>query len=179
MSNNPNSPFGNPNDSFGNNPTPKKSNTWLWVLGIIGGIGILGAIVCCGGSFALYRAGSSALAEQLKQNLAGHPTINDQIGDIQSMSMDLIATGKAGEAKPGTIAFKIEGSKGSGFIEIHQDELNRVNQGQGLSSAELVMSNGTRYPLGSDSPEFVPEEDTGIQLNQFDENLNPVEPVAP
>ena len=122
MSNNPNNPFDSnqatPGYADGGAP-PKKSNTWLWVLGILGAIGVVGALVCCGGSFFAYKAGTGMMAEAFKAQLVGNPVIEDQIGTIDSMNMNLGKTSEYGQSSPGSIAFDISGRLRGGTQRNH------------------------------------------------------------
>ena len=155
MSNNPNNPFDDnpPNQGYAQGAPPQKSsNTWLWVLGILGALGLVGAVVCCGGSYFAFRAGTGMMADAFKAELADNPVIEEHIGTIDSMSMNLGKTSEYGQSSPGSIAFDISGSKGSGTILIKQE--TRADGQPGVGSAELILADGTRHAIevgGGDS----------------------------
>jgi len=87
---NPNNPYAN-TGSFGQAPPPKKSKAWIWILGIVGGGGIL-VCGCCGGlSYFAYNTGMTMIAEQTKQEIQGKPVVQEHIGTIESASPDLMA----------------------------------------------------------------------------------------
>ena len=170
MSNNPNNPFdvNQPNQGYAQGgPVQKKSNTWLWVLGILGALGVVGALVCCGGSFFAYKAGTGMIAEAFKEQLSGNPVIEEHIGTIDSMNLNLSATGEYGQSSPGSMAFDISGSKGSGTILIKQQP--GADGQPGIGSAELVMPDGSRHSIDIVSESATIDDDFKIDLGQPDD----------
>ncbi len=184
MSNRPDNPFqtSGPGTMHGDRQ-PKKGNVWLWVIGIIGGIMVLGALVCCGGTFFAYRAGTNMLAEQFKNQLSGNPTIVEHVGDIQSMSLNLSETSTQAESSGGALAFDVVGSKSNATLLIKQAP---GGDGTSIGSAELLMPDGTRYPVAVDSMDDNLDIDMGedfggesgtttsdefeVQLNEFNQD---------
>ena len=168
MSNNPNNPFDDNQQNQGYSqgaPPQKSSKVWLWVLGTIGVLGVVGALVCCGGGYFAMKAGTGMLAEVFKQQLIGNPTIDEHIGDIESMEMNFGATQQHADESQGAIAFDISGSKGSGTILIKQDP---SGDGTGIATAELIMSDGSRHPVDVEGGGGVLNEDFKIDLGQPD-----------
>ena len=54
-------------------PPPRKSNSWIWILGIVGVLG-LAMVVCCGvGGYFAYSAGVDMMAQMIKEEVAGRP----------------------------------------------------------------------------------------------------------
>ncbi len=175
MSNRPDNPFqqAGPGTMYGDQaPKPRGSNTWLWVLGIIGGIMALGGLVCCGGAFFAYRAGTGAIAEVYKSQLNGNPVIVEHVGTIEAMSLSLTETSKQAETSGGAMAFNVTGSKSSAVLLVKQAP---GGDGTGIQSAELLMPDGSRHPIPLDqAAEFnIDDIDAGtsqdieIQLNEF------------
>ena len=166
MSTPPNDPFEtNPNSRFaGQQPPAAKSNTWKWVIGIIAGVCIVGGLVCCGGVYFMYSMGQGMMADMVKQEIGANPVIQEHIGEIQSANLNLAATTEAGQNEPGTLAFDLVGSKGSGVLEIKQDPNNHGN-GLSIQSAELVMPDGTRHEVISDMESFEDQIDTGFEMD--------------
>lgn len=170
MSMNPNNPF----DSKSDQDPPRKqgSKTWIWILGILGLLGVVGALVCCGGGYALFNVGTGMLAEAYKTQLAGNPVIEEHIGQIESMDMNLTKTAQEGQnSKQEMLAFDITGTKGSGTIMIKQDKSG--GDGTGIESAELILSDGSRHPVPLDefgtSGEFeVDLGDADATMQEFD-----------
>jgi len=141
MSNSPTNPF-DPNTGQAAIPTvKKKTNVWLWVIGIIGGLGLVAAIVCCGGSYWAFNFGMGKVAETVKTDLMGNPVIGEHIGDIEDLSMNLTATGEEQQngAKPNTMVLDAKGSKGSGKLIV------TPGPGGGFDTIELELPDGTRH----------------------------------
>lgn len=136
-----------PQDPFNQGGTPpgqpprQKSNVWLWVLGIVGGLGLLGILICCGSMFAFYRFGTGMLGEQVKNQLQGNPVVQEHVGNIESVDMNLAAT--AEETQGGNrdvLVFDVQGSKSVAQLAA------RV-EGEKIVSAELIMPDGTRHDV--------------------------------
>ncbi len=161
---------------------PKKSNVWLWVVGIVGGVIVLTALVCCGGSYFAFKTGTGMLAEQFKQQLASNPTVVEHVGDIQSMSLNLGETSKQAETSGGAMAFDVVGSKSNATLLVKQAP---GGNGTGIASAELVMPDGTRHPIavldieaadelgidmGDDDSDATTSDEFEVQLNEIDQS---------
>ncbi|TWU42801.1 cytochrome c oxidase assembly factor Coa1 family protein [Novipirellula artificiosorum] len=161
MSMNSDNPFQNPNAAPRNpqgqfpsgqlpqgSPPPKKSNVWLWVLGTIVVLGVVGGLVCCGGSYFMFQMGQGMMGEEITRQIDGDPTVVEQIGEIESVKMSISETAnqEMTQGKPGAIAFDIQGDKGSGVLVIQQDQ-GVPGQPFALRSAELVLPDGTRHQL--------------------------------
>lgn len=163
MSNNPNDPFdGNPNSPnqmgggpmMGGPPPKKSKGKMFWLLGCLGGMGVLG-LICCGGMFATMQFGMGMLATQFQTQIENDPVIVEQIGDIESFSMSFSALMEnAQNQDPGgtpELPFEIVGSKGSGTVFIEQ------GAGGGdtavIRSARLVTADGKTIPLEIEAPD--------------------------
>jgi hypothetical protein len=96
-------------------PPPRKSYLWLWILG---GLGLGGLLVCgCCGGFMMF--GLSQVNNAMMQEVAGHPAIAQHIGEIQSMTMNVIATGEETDKRGdgvSVLVYDVKGSKGSGKL---------------------------------------------------------------
>jgi hypothetical protein len=145
---NPPNPYANLGGSFGQAPPPKKSKAWIWILGIIGGVVVLGCGCCGVGTYWAYSLGMNMIAEQTKQEIQGRPEVQEHIGTIESATPDLFAgvqeTQKKG-AKPGEshLVVHIKGNKGSG------DVIGRMPQqgGQRLTEKVLRLPDGKELSL--------------------------------
>ncbi|KAA1261724.1 hypothetical protein LF1_42790 [Rubripirellula obstinata] len=157
MSNNPNDPFdGNPNSPnqmgsgpMAGGPPPKKSKSKMfWLLGCLGGMGVLG-LICCGGTYATMQFGMGMLATQVQTQIENNPVIVEEIGDIESFSMSFSAALENAQTQdPGgapELPFEIVGSKGSGTVFIEQGAGGGENVV--IRSARLVTSDGKSIPL--------------------------------
>ncbi|MGB7346289.1 MAG: hypothetical protein WBD20_18875 [Pirellulaceae bacterium] len=175
MSMAPNNPFeNNQQDSFpGTSVQPKKGkNVWLIVLAIVGGLGLLSVMVCCGVGYWGYSKGTQMVADELQGQLTGNAVIEEHIGEINSVSMNLSAVieeakkqQEAGDqGAPPSMVFDIEGSKGSGRILMNNEP------GGQPSEVELVMADGSRHTIPLDSPLFQPG-DPGMPEPEDFENI--------
>ena len=139
-------------------PPPKQSSSavvWIVVLVIVLVIGlpILAVAVmflgCCGmlglGAYAAFQLP----AETIKRQYADHPAIVEHIGEIQSVSINMTATGQEQQetdAPPSAtvMVFDIRGSKGSGQIVVEQEPGDPPDQA--FSKATLRTTEG-EFPL--------------------------------
>jgi hypothetical protein len=142
-------------------PQQQSSSTVIWIVVLVIVLVIVLPVLavavlflgCCGlmgfGAFAAFQVP----AEAVKQQYANHPVIQEHIGEIQSVSINLGATGQEqqksaddGGATPGStlMVFDIRGSKGSGQIIAEQQPGDPP--GQAFSKATLRMPQG-EFPL--------------------------------
>ncbi|MDG2222492.1 MAG: hypothetical protein P8L85_14005 [Rubripirellula sp.] len=133
-----------------------------------GVISLLGLLVCCGGGYYAMNFGTQQMANEIKPRLAGSPTIEEHIGDVDSLSVDLIRTytGMAEAQKKddtGALILQINGSKGDGEIHLMLDETGQVN----FDNSELVLPDDSRYPLDLS----LPSDDSGFDADDLDMNL--------
>lgn len=150
MSNRPDNPFqhGGPGTMHGDQQVRKSgSNIWLWVLGIIGGMTVVGALLCCGGGYYGYQAVTNMIAEAYKSQLQGHPVIVEHVGEIESLTFSLTQTQEHAESSDGMMAFDLVGSKGSATLLVEQES---EGDGTGIETAQLVMPDGNRYDIPLD-----------------------------
>lgn len=154
MSNDPENPFSRQGSSelsgkrF-DSQQPKKSNVWLWVVGIIGGLGLVVAIACCG---AFYFAFQVAPGMLLQEELQANRKVQENLGDVESVKVNLSATGRENEANPEheRIVFNVEGTEADGQVVVRQE-------GREMRPVELILGDGTRLPL-DDEVEFTFDE---------------------
>ena len=166
MSQTPQDPFGRPGydpsggERFGSEP-PRRSNVWLWVIGGVLAVGLLGVLACCGSIFFAFQFGSGMLADQLQGELQGNPVIREHIGDVESAQMNLTATAQeAQEAEANDVlVFDVEGSIGKGRVTASQ-------RGDRLRPRELILPDGTRHPLESMDDLNLDMDD--IEIPEFD-----------
>ncbi|NND97995.1 MAG: hypothetical protein HKN47_11765 [Pirellulaceae bacterium] len=170
MSMAPNNPFDNPQqDSLSQQPVKQKKggSVWVWIFAIVGVLGLVGVMVCCGGGYFAYRQGTAFLADEIKVKLDGNPVIEENIGEIESMSMNFSAVVEEAQKQqeqgnneaPPSLVFDIEGTKGSGRVLVRQDPSGQPD------ALELIMSDGTRHKIELESPLFTPEE---FEVEGFD-----------
>jgi hypothetical protein len=104
---------------------------------------------------------------QVEDSLNADPNFSSNIGTIETMSMDLMATGEANQGNQGAqgqntwMVFNVTGSNGSGVLKV------RTGQSQNeFTEAVLVLPDGQELPVeiassGSDPTTDAPEFDTG------------------
>ena len=133
---------------YGQAPPPKKSNALLWILGGVGGVGILICAGCCGVTYFAFNTGMNMIAEQTKGEVQGHPAIQEHIGTIESVSSDFTAGIQESQKKGDTggeshLVIHVKGSKGSGDI------IGKMPQGgaQRMSEKVLRLPDGKEFPL--------------------------------
>ena len=190
MFNRPDNPFqqGGPGTMYNDQQVKKSgSKVWLWVLGIIGGLTVIGALVCCGGGYFGYQAVTNMIAEAYKSQLQGNPVIVEHVGEIESMKLNLTTTQEQAQSSGGMMAFDIVGSKSSATLLVRQAP---GGDGTAIADAELLMPDGTRHDVpiddfgddfgvemgddAGDGSQPTPGESIDIQLNEF----NSTEPTT-
>jgi hypothetical protein len=141
----------NPYSTLGGPPgmhPPRKSNAWLWILGIGGGILGLG-LLCCGCFGGLFYFGWGQMNEMVKQQIQNDPVIQEHIGEVYSVSANVMATGQEVQANPpppgdNVLVFDVKGSKGSG--QLVGTQLEQPAPGRFLRDMRLK-KDGQVYPL--------------------------------
>jgi hypothetical protein len=124
---------------------PKKSNTWLWVLLGVGGIF---AVVCCGCGgvgYMLMQTGFTVIEQDLQNRLAGDPTVQEHIGNVQSVELDFIASVQESEKRGGDQVFRfhVTGDKGNADVVGGQPPQG----GTTVSNPILILPSGEEIPL--------------------------------
>jgi len=158
---------------------PQKSKNRGCLIGC-GVAALIGLLICCGGiayfgvkgPAFLANAVNQAMAEQVRSQLSVEPNVQQQIGDIQSLEFDFTKTienaQKASEAgEEPKMAFRIQGTKGSGVVLIENDAAGP--NGAGIKSGTLVMDDGTEYPL--DMEAIRSDAPTDLQID-FDDMID-------
>lgn len=117
------SPYGDAGQMYGSQPPPRKSSkVWLWLLLGLGGLGVA-ALVCCG-AVGIWGMGAlnNVMTQAMQEELGGNPIIQQHIGQIESVSINIGATQKLqqGGGNDGAAVMDIRGDKGSGQLIILQ-----------------------------------------------------------
>ncbi|KLU04466.1 putative transmembrane protein [Rhodopirellula islandica] len=152
MSSTPNDPF-DPNRAYQNPLTPEvvggpgvpppAKKKWPMILAIVLGLGFLSLVVCCGVSwYAMSKVGGLAVVfEPVKEDLNRMPEVTEEIGSIESMSMNFSETVNEAEQNPDFIVFDLEGTTGSAKAAV------KVGSDGGVEKAVLILPDGTRKEL--------------------------------
>jgi hypothetical protein len=129
-------------------PPPKKSNAWIWILGIIG-VGGLALMICCGvGGYFAYSAGIDMMAKAVQEAVEGDPQVKQHIGEIKSMPLHLMKSAEETE-KRGTgdniLVFEVKGSNGNGEFIVHQPK--QPQPGQFFNKIDLRLESGEEISI--------------------------------
>ncbi len=125
----------------------KGSKTCLIVSLVLGGL-LLCVLCCCGGGYFLMNVGGSQFAESARLAVQDDPTVQEHIGEIQSIELDWMQSIER-QSQPGEermFAFTISGTKGSGTLTIY---INEANQAE-AETGELLTEDGELHYLGGD-----------------------------
>ena len=120
----------------------------------------------------MFRFGTQAVADAVKSSISADPVIQEHIGNITDLSMNLTATGAAGGGDK--IVLDIKGDKGTGQVEV---VMGGDPGGQSVRSCVLILQNGERIPLavGPAAQMTLPDEATEMTepdpLPSVDTNL--------
>jgi hypothetical protein len=104
-------PYANPPGMMA--PPPKKSNWWVWLLGGLGIAGVL-FVGCCGGMiFWGMSQANAVIGDALKQEVAGHPAVEQHLGNIESLSTNYQQTGEETQKRGSGVNVLVIDAKGS------------------------------------------------------------------
>jgi hypothetical protein len=135
--------------SFGpSQPPRKKSNAWLWILGVVGLGGLL-ICGCCGGfGYFAFSQGMTMFANEARQRAEGDPAIVQHIGEINSVTTNFIKSTQETEKRgsgQSFLVFDVKGSKGSG--ELIGAQARQAQPGAMFDSLELRIPSGEVIPI--------------------------------
>jgi hypothetical protein len=131
-----------PASSFYGPPPPKKPSSpgWWIALAACGAI----VVLVCGGSCAgLFIFGKGVAEEEIAAQLRDNPKFREHIGELQSVKIDLVASGA--EDKSDVFVYRVEGTKGKGRVTIREstdDDWNTI-----VEEATLRLSDGTEVQI--------------------------------
>ncbi len=98
-------------------PPPRKSNWWVWLLGGCGCSAVL-LVLCCGGvTYFGVSKGLGAAGEMLKKEVADNADVKEQLGEITSISMNLMETAQEKQKHNDAsnwLVFDAKGTEGDG-----------------------------------------------------------------
>lgn len=127
---------------------PAKSGSGLKTVLIVVAVVVLLGLLACGGMVGLGFYAIYASGQMVKSEVESTQVIQDEIGTIDSISMDFQDTAKRSE--PGSdqpvVSYAIEGPKGSGHLLVVMSK-TKSNE---VESVTLVTSDGTEIPVPLD-----------------------------
>jgi len=137
----------------------------LIVLLVLFGLGLL----ACGGIAALTYFGfdkiQQAAGEEFQKQLAGNPTLEEEVGKDFTLKMDLMETGRGAQENQGKqiIVFNVEGSKASGVLIAEPSGNNKITK------ATLELSDGRVVEIPIDeSAAAAAEPSDGLDPSDID-----------
>ncbi|MCL1530407.1 hypothetical protein M3O57_08570 [Xanthomonas nasturtii] len=136
---------------------------------VLWGMLVLGALVW------LMATGWSLFADQARSALQADAVVQEHIGQIRDMRVDLYRTGLA----PGgdEFVFNVEGDRGSG--RVHASWVSAGAEREILSTGVLTLRDGTEYtlPAEDDLDESQMDTDTDTDTDIKTESAESVEPL--
>lgn len=131
--------------AFGGPPKSSGTPVWVWLLFAFLGGGTMLLLIVCGG--AVYF-GLSIESEQLKQSLRENPVVQEHLGTVKEVSLDMVKT--AAEEDDETFVYRVKGSKASGHITgvtVENDDGKFE-----FISGELELDSGAKFDLFPHDP---------------------------
>ena len=123
-------------------PRPRPGGGCRTVALLLGGGGLL-AVLCCGGLGAVGWLGLGVIEQEVLDDLAGNPVLNEVLGGLTDAEID--ATASAIEDGEDTFVFTLTGPDGSGRAVL--DLADRPGGGTEVVSGTLRLPDGTTYDL--------------------------------
>jgi hypothetical protein len=137
----PQRPYQPPASSFYGPPPPRKSpSAVVWVALAIGGALLL---VCGGGCGALVVFGLNVAEEEIIAQLRDNPKLREHIGEIESLDLDIVASGA--EDDEDVFVYRVKGTQGAGRLIIREgsnDDFDTI-----VEEATLRLSDGTKVQI--------------------------------
>ena len=114
------SQYGTPYQPYPVPPDPYRrpkagASPWL-IVGVIGGVVGLGALICCGGCGVLMWFGKGAMETEVANQLRDHPDFQQHIGEIQEFKYNLTASGA--EPEFDVDVYEVVGTRGRGTVTV-------------------------------------------------------------
>jgi hypothetical protein len=139
-----NNPEGDPFVDDTPQSRPRSSTSWsLITVGIVAAGGLLMIALCCGGGWFAFRFGMGLVAEEVQAELDNYAVIQEHIGAIQTLSMDI--TKSAAVEGDGVLVFRIEGDKGSGYVTV--ESVTNAAGTEEVTGGSLQLDTGETFPL--------------------------------
>jgi hypothetical protein len=129
-----------PSDPYAAPPAKRSSNLKV-ILIVLGVLGVLGMLCCgalIGGGFWAANFAMTTMGTAIQPLVAFDPTVQEKIGDIQSIKGSLMETGTYAQqsGQQNVIVFDIQGSKGSGkLIAKLKSDPGKINNPDDFSDA--------------------------------------------
>ncbi|MDG2525107.1 hypothetical protein P6166_07030 [Stenotrophomonas sp. HITSZ_GD] len=143
-------------------PPPRRHRFGIpgWLIALI--VAVLLLFVLAGGLIAWgIGSGWKIFAGQAQQALQAQPAVQEHIGTIQDMHVDLVATGHAVGAEE--FVFRLDGDRGDGKVLANFVSVGAAREI--ITEGVLTLDNGARYELedqsATDEEDACPPDDCG------------------
>lgn len=156
-----------PPGGYGTNPPPpsgsNKSKIGL-ILGIVGGVLVLGCLICGGIIYFIFSFGMGQFEEQVRLHVEKHPKVVEHIGTISKFEWEYFASQTATDqlGRP-VMVFAVTGSNGTGVVKFIQPQSNPAT-GQVTGEAWLDTGGQSYCLTGTEE-----EEEPQIEFSPSDE----------
>jgi hypothetical protein len=97
---------------------PPRSSSGGWLFAIGGGGCLVVVLLCCGGGVGGMYLMKGVMEAEIKEELRDNPKLRAEIGDLQSVQMDLTAS--LAEDDDEVFRYNARGSDGSGELTVKQ-----------------------------------------------------------
>jgi hypothetical protein len=100
----------------------------------------VGSIVCCGAAVMVFKFGMDVVERDIARQLENSPEIVEHIGTIETLSIDIMASGEV--EGDDTLVYKVRGERGSGTLIV-----TSIGDDQEIVNAKLQLSDGREFIL--------------------------------
>ena len=112
----------------------------MWIALAIGGVLLM---VCGGGCGALVVFGLNVAEEEIIAQLRDNPKLREHIGEIESLDLDIVASGAEDDSD--VFVYRVKGNKGAGRLTIREgsnDDFDTI-----VEEATLRLPDGTEVQI--------------------------------
>ncbi len=120
---------------------PKKRRRWLWVLGILMGLGFVSLLICCGVGAYLAQNYGHFMFEPHRQQMNQMADMQEAVGTIETLTINFSETGKEGSRNKDFMI--LDGVSEKGDFQVSM-KLNNTNE---IEKLFLVKPDGSRQPI--------------------------------
>jgi uncharacterized protein YneF (UPF0154 family) len=126
-------------------PADKKGLSKGCIMGIVitSVIGLVGVVVLVVAGVFFVQFGMDVIADQVKREIQDNPVILEQVGEIRTMEMDMVAS--ANEPGDQTFVFKLDGAKGTGTLTVSTVTIDGFTEQ--VTWGQLRVESGETYDL--------------------------------
>ena len=130
-------------------PQPPSGSPFLRVVVIIGLLLVIGVGACGACAFLGWRYAAGMIGDQVAESLRDNPVVAEHIGEIQSVKLDLMASGA--EPEPEVFVFEVVGSRGRGRLIVQTATIDLETEE--VLSGRLELEDGSVHDLFPDGRE--------------------------